>query len=293
MATAIKDRPKKAAAKKGDELDQLSAMAASSKAREDELRAQEGSSNSFITLAQGNTGVLKPDNAAHIKGAKMYDYVIAKSKLRLGASLDLTVLGLFKLYTEQAKKQKETDLPKTVAFWLPEDAEQIPLLPGSNFARQLPNGNTLIPTHWVFVYLHKHPEIEDALLPFQSIGNQVYKDLQKEIAAQSAVCTELRFTVTKQPIESKDHEAWYYPKFEVSGRNFDYKDGKVALLKGGLPKDELAEVLRRGQALHEEYAAKRMVSKKNLAAIVGVNPRPALAAPGGYAEEEDEEGVTF
>jgi hypothetical protein len=293
MATATKERPKKAAIKKEDVLERLSAMAASSKAHEDELRAQEGgSSNSFIAMAQGNTGVLKPDNAAYIKGAQMYDYVISKSKLRLGATLDLTVLGMFKLYTEQAKKQKQGDLPKTVAFWLPEDAEQIPLAEGSNFVRQLPNGNTLLPTHWVFVYLHKHPEIEDALLPFQSIGNRVYKELQKEIADQSSVCTELRFTVSKQPIESEDHEAWYYPKFESSGRNFKFEDGKVSLLKGGLSADELAEVLRRSQALHEEYAAKRMVSKKNLAAIVGPAARPALPAA-GYAEEEDDEGVTF
>jgi hypothetical protein len=293
MATATKEKPKKAAAKKEDVLDRLSAMAASSKAYEDELRAQEGgSSNSFITLAQGNTGVLKPDNAAYIKGAQMYDYVISKNKLRLGETLDLTVLGMFKLYTEQAKKQKATDLPKTVAFWLPEDAEQIPLEPGSNFTRQLPNGNTLAPTHWVFVYLHDHPEIDDALLPFQSIGNKVYKDLQKEIAAQSVVSTELRLAVSKQPIESTDHEAWYYPKFEVSGRNYKFEDGKVSLVKGGLSASELAEVLRRSQELHEEYAAKRMVSKKNLAAIVGPAVRPALPAA-GYVEEEDEGGVTF
>jgi hypothetical protein len=292
MATATKEKPKKAAVGKGSELDKLSVMAASSKAYEDELRAQEGSSNSFIAMAQGNTGILKPDNSAYVKGAKMYDYVIAKNKLRLGSTLDVTVLGMFKLYTERAKKQKPTDLPKTVAFWLPEDAVNVPLAPNNNFERLLPNGNTLMLTHWVFVYLHKHPEIDDGVIALQSIGNKVYKELQKEVAAQSELCTELRFSVTKQPIDSKEHEAWYYPKFEVAGRNYRFEGGKIVLLKDGLPEDELAEVLRRSSALHEEYASRRMVSKKNLAAIAGPAPRPALPA-GTYEEEADEEGVTF
>jgi hypothetical protein len=291
MATATKEKPRKAAVGKESELDKLSAMAASTKTHEDELRAQEGSSNSFIAMAQGNTGILKPDNGAYVKGAKLYDYVVAKSKLRLGPTLDVTVLGMFKLYTERAKKQRQSDLPKTVAFWLPEDAVNIPLSPNSNFERVLPNGNTLLLTHWVFVYLHDHPEIDDGVIALQSIGNKVYKDLQKEVAAQSELCTELRFSVTKQPIDSKEHEAWYYPKFEVSGRNYKYEDDKVVPLKGGLPKEELAEVLRRSKALHEEYAAKRMVSKKNLGAIVGPEQRRALAAPGEV--EEDEGDVTF
>jgi hypothetical protein len=293
MATATKERPKQAAAKKGAKLDQLSAMAASSKAYEDEIRAQAGSSNSFITLVQGNTGILKPDNKAYIKTAKLYDYVISKSKLRLGATLDVTILGMFKLYVEKEKAQKQSDMAKTVSFWMPEDAEQIPLAPGSNFERQLPNGHWLQVTHWIFVYLHNHPEIEDALIAVQSLGNRVHAELQKEVAAQSELCSELRFTVGKQVMRGTSNDTEnYYPKFEVSGRNFKYEGDKVVLLKGGLPEDELAEVLRRSQALHEEYANKRMVAQKNLAAIVGVAPRPALPAA-GYDEEDDEAAVTF
>jgi hypothetical protein len=293
MATATKERPKKAAGAKKDSLDQLSAMAASNKAHEDELRAQVGSSNSFISLVQGNTGILKPDNKAYIKGVKLYDYAIPKSKLRLGPTLDVTVLGIFKLYTEREQEKNKSDLPKTVSFWMPEDAEQIPLMPGSNFDRRLPNGNILQVTHWAFVYLHKHPEIEDALIAFQSLGNRVNTELRKEISARSELCTELRFTVGKQPIQSASNDTTnYYPKFEVSGQNFEFKDGKVVLLKDGLSEEELVEVLRRSSVLHEEYANKRMVAKKNLEAIVGSAPRPALPAA-EYVEEEDEEGVTF
>jgi hypothetical protein len=293
MATVTKERPTRSAAKKTDGLDDLSALAGATKAYEDEERAKTGSSNSFISLAQGNTGVLKPDSSAYIKGAKMYDYVIAKHNLRLGPVLDVTVLGAFKLYTECEKKTKESDLAKTVSFWMPDDAVQVPLLPGSNFDRQLPNGNTLQVTHWLFVYLHKHPEIDDALIAFKSVGNKVYNDLMKTIKANSSLCTELRFSVSKQSIKSKNYEeAYYYPKFEISGRNYKYEDGKVQTVKDGLDKDTLANVLRRSNELYESYKNMQMVSKKNLAAIVGPAARKALGAP-SYEVVEDDESVTF
>jgi hypothetical protein len=287
-------RPKKAPGKAGG-LDDLSALAASIKPYEDEIRAETGSSNSFITLVQGNTNILKPDSPSFIKGARLYDFVISKFGLRLGQSFEATVLGSFSLYTESEKKQKQGDMAKIVSFWMPEDAVQIPLISGSNFDRQLPNGNLLQQTHWVFLYLHKHPEIDDALISLRSYGNRVHKELQKELKAQSSLCSELRFTVGRQPIQSKAYDTTnYYPKFEVAGRNFDYRDDKVVSLKDGLPKDELAEVLRRSKELHETYKNLKMVGRKNIPAIVGSSPRAALAAPGGYEEEEEEAAdVTF
>jgi hypothetical protein len=291
MATSTKEKPKKAVAKKEDsDIDELAALAAASKAYEDEDRSKTGSSNSFISLAQGNTGIVKPDNKAFVKGAKLYDFVIPKLKLVLGQTIDATVLGIFSLYAESEKKARESDMAKTVSFWLPEDAEQIPLEQGSNFNHILPNGNLLQPVYWAFLYLHKHPEIDDALLAFRSIGNKVCRELKKEIAANSAICTELRFTIGKQSIASKNYsEPSYYPKFEISGRNFKYEDGKLIAVKGGLKKDELAEVLRRGRELQESYSTMRMVSKKNLSALLGPTPRKALAGPAS----DDDERVTF
>jgi hypothetical protein len=121
----------------------------------------------------------------------------------------------------------------------------------------------------------------------------VHRELQKEIKAQSEICAELRFTVTKQAIQSKAYDTTsYYPKFEVSARNFKFENGKVAQLKDGLPEEEIEESLRRSSELHESYSKMQMVSKKNVGAIAGPEPRPALAPP-AYDEEEDEGGVTF
>lgn len=287
MATAAKARPKKAG--ELDKLDQLSALAAKNKALEDEARAKSGSSNSFITLVQGTTGILKPDDKAYIKGAKQYDYVISKHKLNLGAELDVTVLGIFSLYKELEKRRNPSDQAKTVAFWMPDDAVQIPLAPGRNFERLLPNGNTLVSTHWAFVYLHEHPDIEDAVIAFASLGNRVYTELAKTVRNSSELCTELRFTVTKQPIQSKDHGVYYYPKFDIAGRNYTYANGKVSAVKGGLGKDELAEVLRRSGEAQESYASMQMVARRDLAPYLGTAPRAALPD----ASDDDGEDITF
>jgi hypothetical protein len=293
MATATRERPAKAAGTKKSALDELASLAASTKELEDEERSKIGSTNSFITLVQGNSAILKPASESYVKGVKPYDYVISKSKTVLGPELDATVLGMFKLYTEVEKKAKESDVGKTVAFWMPEDAVQMPLVPGSNFDRITPSGNTLHVTHWVFVYLHKYPEIEDGLLAFRSIGNKVQNELAKTINANSSLCTELRFTVTNQPIKSKNYEeAYYYPKFEIAGRNYKYEDGTIALTKGGLKEDELAEVLKRSHDLHESYKNMQMVSKKQVAVLAGPAGRKVLGGP-KYEEDVDDEDVTF
>jgi hypothetical protein len=289
MAVATRAKPKGAAAK-AQALDELSSLAAAAKAHEDVERSKTTQSNSFITLVQGNTAVLKPDSESFVKGAKLYDYVITKSKTRLGQTLDATVLGMFKLYTETERKKNPSDLAKTVQFWMPEDAVQMPLLPGSNFDRQTREGNILSVTHWVFLYLHKHPEIEDAVLAFKSIGNKAHSDLAKLVAASSSLCTELRFMVTKQAIKSKNYsEAYYYPKFEIVGRNYKYEDGKVLKTADGLDADELEDVLRRSADLYKAYANMQMVSRKNIAALAAQAPAKALAAKAS----EDDGDVTF
>jgi hypothetical protein len=293
MATATKAKPRGAAAAKAPAQDELSSLAAAAKGYEDVERSKTTQSNSFITLVQGNSAVLKPDSESYVKSVKLYDYVITKSKTRLGQTLDATILGMFKLYTETERKQNDSDMAKVVQFWMPEDAVQLPLLPGSNFDRQTREGNILSVTHWVFLHLHKHPEIDDAVLTFRSIGNKVYNDLAKLVAANSSLCTELRFVVTKQAIKSKNYsEAYYYPKFEIVGRNYKYAEGKVARIAEGLDADELEDVLRRSGDLYKAYANMQMVSKKRIDAPAAPEAKKAL--PGaGYKIAEDDGDVTF
>ena len=97
---------------KDEELDELSALAATAKELEDAERAKTGGNSLFITLVQGNSSILAEGDPRYIKGVKMHDYVISQNKLRLGAALDATVIGVFKLYEEKAKNERTTIWPR-------------------------------------------------------------------------------------------------------------------------------------------------------------------------------------
>jgi hypothetical protein len=280
---------------KGADLDELSALAKSAKELEDVERAKTGSQNSFITLVQGNSGILLPDDPRYIKGVKLHDYVIASKKLRIGPTLDITVLGMFKLYEERVKKDRDNEMATTVGFWMPDDAMQVPIGKGEIFARPLPNGNILMPVHWVYVYLHDFPDIDDGLIAFRSTGNRVYTALEKLIKAESSVCTELRFTAGKQPIKNDTYGTTnYYPDFILQKeRNFVYQDDRAVLVKGGLDKATLKELLVRSNRVKQDYADMKLVSRKNnLPALLGSGPARAAIGANGYEDEAAAEPVT-
>jgi hypothetical protein len=277
--------------------DELSSLALAGKELEDEQRAQTGSQNSFITLVKANGQVLDKNNPAFMKGVKALDYVIASKKLKLGAKLDVTVLGMFKVYAEVKKGDTDKEMPKTVAFWMPDQAVQFEIAPGSIFDRELPNGNVLQPVHWVYVYLHDFPEVDDGIVAFRSKGNSIYAALQKLIKAESSVCTELRFEVSNQDIyNEKYRKTDYYPKFEITGRNYTLTgDGKVVLDKqSGLDKETLKEILSRAREVQSNYKDMKLVAKRNVEALAGTEPRKALpAGKAKYAEDDEDEAVNF
>jgi hypothetical protein len=296
-----KDAPAKAGRKPSTgtagSIDELSSLALAGKELEDEQRAQTGSQNSFITLVKANGQVLDKNNPAFMKGVKPLDYVITSKKLKLGAKLDATILGMFKVYAEVKKGDTDKEMPKTVAFWMPEQAMQFEIAPGSIFDRELPNGNVLQPVHWVFLYLHDFPEVDDGIISFRSKGNSIYATLQKLIKAKSTVCTELRFEVSNQDIyNEKYRKTDYYPKFEITGRNYTLtEDGKVVLDKqSGLDRETLKEILSRAKDIQSNYKEMKMVAKRDVKALTGPEPRRALP-PGRaeYAEDEGDEGVAF
>jgi len=279
-------------------LDDLSALVATTKELEDTERAKTGSTNSFITLVKPNGQVLDKNNPAYMKDVKPFDYVIASKKLKISDKkqcVDATILGMFKVYAEKAKKERENEMAKTVQFWAPDDAVQYELSEGSQFERQLPNGNVLIPVHWVFLYLHNHPNVEGALLPFQSKGNAIYRDLEKLVKAESSVCTQLRVSVSNQGIyNEKFKKTDYYPAFEIVGKNYEITDdGKVRKAKdSNLDAETLKEILVRSKELYESYAQHKMVAKH--AALPAPEGRPALTAgKAAYGNGDDDESVSF
>jgi len=278
---------------KTSDADELSALALANRNMEDEERAKTGSQNSFITLVKANGQVLDENNPAYMRGVKALDYVIASKKLKLGKVLDATIIGMFKIYAEVKKKEKDSDMSPTVGFWNPEDAAQFPVTPGGIFDRELPNGNVLQPVHWVFLYLHEHPEIEDGVISFRSKGNSVYKELEKLVKAESSVCTELRFSISNQGIYNDTYKKTdYYPKFELTGHNYKLTDdGKVVKTKDSeVDTDTLKDILSRSNKVYDEYKQMKMVAKKNIAALIGTPGRPVLpSGKAGYQDDDDDD----
>jgi hypothetical protein len=274
--------------------DELSALALANKEMEDEERAKTGSQNSFLTLVKQNGRTIDKNSPSYIPGVKPLDWVIISKKLKLGKKLDATILGMCKVYAETKPGETDKEMAATVGFWMPDDAANFEQIPGTIGERMLPNGNTLVPTHWVFVYLHDNPEIADALISFRGKGNSIYTQLEKLVKAESAVCTELRFDITNQDIyNDKFKKTDYYPKFEITGRNFKLtEDGKVVKTKDSrVDAGGIKELLSRSQKVLSDYKQMKLVAKKNVQAIAGPEPRKALPAGKG-ADYQDDEGDT-
>jgi hypothetical protein len=281
-----------------EEEDELSSLAGAAKEHEAEIRLQEKDSGLYVTLVQGNSGILLEGDPRYIKGVKLHDYVITQRKLRLGATLDATVIGHFKLYEEKNKKEKDNDMAKTVRFWMPEQAEQIPLASGKQFERPLANGNVLMPIHWVFLHLHQFPDLEGAKLSFRSTGNTVYKQLIKLLNSKTEICTELRFTIGKQGIRSETYKnTSFYPEFNEAGRNFEYRKGRLTAVEGGLDKDTIKLILEQSKEIQEDYTACRLVTKlgqDTMRALIGApEERRALPMAHTAPDDGDHETATF
>jgi hypothetical protein len=147
------------------------------------------------------------------------------------------------------------------------------------------------------VYLHDFPEVDDGIIAFRSKGNSIYAALQKLIKAESTVCTELRFEVSNQDIyNEKYRKTDYYPKFEITGRNYTLtEDGKVVLDKqSGIDRETLKEILSRSKDIQSNYKEMKMVAKRNVEALTGPAPHKALpAGKAEYAEDDEDQAVNF
>lgn len=253
------------------------------------VRAQSGSNLTWITLVDPTSNILVEGEQNFIKGAKARDFVVTSRKLRLGQTLDATIIGMFKVYAEVEPAVNKGDMAKTVRYWHPADAEQVPL--EGNFDRPLSNGHVLQPVHWVFLYLHDNPDIEGLVLAFRSTGNKIYTQLEKLVKGNSTIAPELRFTIGSQGIKAeKYNRTYYYPKFELSEqRNFQYTlENGVQRVKGGLDNEELNTILTRYADLYKAFSDYILVAKQsNVAGLLPGAPAKTAAA---IAEDDDEQG---
>lgn len=293
MATTKKAPAKQAttagvSAQTGD----LNALIAQAAQAEAVIRSESGSNLQWIKILDPSANELIPEDASYIKGAKARDFVIASSKTRLGQNIDATIVGMFKVFAEIEKPANANDMPKTVGYWHPSDAMQVPL--EGNFDRPLANGHVLQPVHWVFLYLHDNPDIEGVVLSFRSTGNKYYNELEKLVKANSHIVPELRFTISTQAVKNeKYNKTYYYPKFDIQDqRNCEYTpEGGLKSVKGGLDKETLAEVLKRYGEVYQAFTGYTLVTKRqNIAAMLPGAPAQSAAE---IVDADDGEAVRF
>ena len=271
------------------DLNELIAQAAQAEAV---IRSESGSNLQWIKILDPSANELIPEDAAYIKGAKARDFVIASSKTRLGPSMDATIVGMFKVFAEIEKPANANEMPKTVGYWHPTDAMQVPL--EGNFDRPLANGHVLQPVHWVFLYLHDNPDIEGVVLSFRSTGNKYYNELEKLVKANSHIVPELRFTIGTQAVKNeKYNKTYYYPKFEIQDqRNCAYTPEEgLKSVKGGLDKETLAEVLKRYGEVYKAFKEYTLVTKRQN--IAGMLPGAPAKSAAEIAEDDDGEVTRF
>lgn len=258
----------------------LGALVAQAAQLEAGVRAQSGTSLTWITVVDPSSNILVKEDKAFIPGAKMRDFVIGSKKLVLGEEFSATVLGMFKVYAEVQPSAVKGEMSKTVGYWHPDDAEMVPLQ--GYFDRPLNNGHVLQPVHWVFLYLHDHPEMEGVVLSFRSTGNKVYSQIEKLVKASSTIAPELRFKIGTQGIKAEAYNrTYYYPEFKLDGQlNFKYDFEKGVLpVEGGMDQAELETVLTRYADLQKAFKAGLVVARRDGGMVSKLLPgAPAQAA---------------
>lgn len=260
------------------------------------VRAQSGTNLTWLTLVDGASNILVKGEPQYIEGAKMHDYVIGSKKLCLGPNPRVIVLGMLKVYAEVEPAKVKGEMSKTVGYWHPADAEQVPL--EGYFDRPLSNGHVLQPVHWVFLYLRDHPELEGVVVSFRSTGNKIYAALEKLVKAESRIVPELAFTLGNQGIKAESYNrTYFYPKFDLEAqRNFAFDPEKgVSLVEGGLGADELETVLKRYSELYKAYNEGILVARRtNVGSYIpGAPAKAALDAPLDATAGNDGEDVRF
>ena len=223
-------------------------------------RAEFGASLTWITLVGAKSKVLVKKDEAYIPGATVDSFVVASKKLLLGEKFKAVVLGVLKVYAEMTTPAVQGEIARTVGYWHPNDAEQVPL--EGNFSRPLPNGNHLEVQHWAMLYLPDHPELEGVVLTFKGAGNQYARKLQKLLKEQSTISPELIVEFSAEQVENKKYNTYFsYPVAKVVGNAFTFDEKGIKPVKNGLSAEAVEEICTRYADLYDAYDKGAMLSK--------------------------------
>ena len=202
-------------------------------------------------------------------------FCVPSSKMNLGLEFHYTVMGIFSVYEEKVKP-KAKEIPPIVGYWMPSQAQQIPIAEGSYFDREFvaKDGEThiLSPVFWVFGLIKDHEELGLHNMVFRSTASGNAKALQKILAATEGMSCQQVVKVKSEKVEFKNYNnVSFRPVFEATDRlNFQLKGS--TLVPKEWTKAEIGEYAKMYSSLQSSYSERKMISNRDITKSVAALP---------------------
>lgn len=232
--------------------EELARLMAEGKKHQDAENSGDGVRADYILLAKTGTKALKRSQAdLYIEGLAIGDFFLQKEKKVLGNKLKVVPLAFITLYQEKESRDMNA---KFFGVWNKTQAESFPLVDGSYFDRQLPNGHILQPVNWVCVEVLGHPEIENAVITYKSTGSRLWRKWKEDAKPRSQTSATLIYEISELEV-SNDKNEWTDIGFNYVGSLLE-TDKAMAV-----------KCLKKSNAIRESYENKTLVSDHVVASV--------------------------
>lgn len=243
-------------------------------AQNEKLQSKENTGDSikadYLLLAKTATKALqRSQKDLYIPDLKIGDIFIQKDKVVLGAEVKVVPLAFITLYQEKENASKDA---KFFGMWNKEQAGSFPLVDGSYFNRQLPNGHILVPVNWVCVTVIGCHEIENAVIAFKSTGSRIWKKWKEDAKSRSSSSATLVYKIFE--------DAYNNDKYSWTDFGFEYVENLIET-----DKEEAIYCLKKSNAIREAYENATLVGNHDTTALTAKKQAPALVEDASSVED--------
>ena len=258
--------------------EELAQLMAEGKKHQDAENSGDGVKADYILLAKTATKALNPKQTElYIAGLKIGDFFLQKEKKILGDKLKVVPLAFITLYQEKESRDMNA---KFFGVWNKMQAESFPLVDGSYFDRQLPNGHILQPVNWVCVEVLGHPEIENAVITYKSTGSRLWRKWKDDAKPRSQTSATLIYEISELEV-SNDKNEWTDIGFNYVGSLLE-TDKAMAV-----------KCLKKSNAIRESYENKTLVSDHVVASVSDTKAVARIEDASDVAESYDDDENGF
>lgn len=206
----------------------------------------------YLLLAKpGSKALKKSEKELYIDGLSIGDIYIQKDKVNLGSELKVVPLAFITLYNEKDILDQKSNF---FGVWNKTQALTYPVVEGSSFNRQLPNGHILVPVNWVVVNIIGHHEIENAVIAFKSTGSRIWRKWKEDAKMRSTSSATLVYKIAEE----------YY-----SNDKFDWTDFGFTYVENLLEtdKEEAVYCLKKSNAVREAYENQTLIGNRDTSTL--------------------------